>query len=428
MNRLVLTVIIFIFSGIAQAKYLVLGGGPAGLYMAYSLLLNDVDAEVELYEGRDFIRPQVIRVPFKFTERLSAEMIKDLWPDEGTRHRIFKPGKISDANFWPKPDYSYWPFNNVGDFQNIMLNTLKKNKNFKHIASHMSVDELVLLAKDIDTNIQGIFIATGPGQFTTDLRHELLMAEGKKREHKGHGIYLIYRNQSLESYEQLKSSELGADGLTYAASNNRQKDVQIYTYPAAQGPLKEVYDELKGDVAREFMGRAGFKQYLSNPLSLDDEFLGLEQSEGSLWFKKFKDAVVELSQKHKVPLPENLADVKVIYAERSEYHWQKVSMRFNNKVPLYFVGDASGGTDYKLGLSLGRGLLAVDELTSLMKKNPKDSVDTFQHYWDKVISSEFGKGPDLSGECFIKFKYLIQGRKIGGLKFFPWLVYRPLGG
>lgn len=30
--------------------------------------------------------------------------------------------------------------------------------------------------------------------------------------------------------------------------------------------------------------------------------------------------------------------------------------------PIYFVGDSAGSTDYKLGLSGGRGLLCVDAI------------------------------------------------------------------
>lgn len=61
-----------------------------------------------------------------------------------------------------------------------------------------------------------------------------------------------------------------------------------------------------------------------------------------------------------------------------------------------FLGDSAGSTDYKFGLSVGRGFLAVDRLINSMQEYHYDFdeiASNYQTYWNKIISCEFNKGP-----------------------------------
>jgi hypothetical protein len=90
--------------------------------------------------------------------------------------------------------------------------------------------------------------------------------------------------------------------------------------------------------------------------------------------------------------------------------WQE-----NMNAPIFFLGDSAGSTDYKFGLSVGRGFLAVDVLTNLIQHcnyNFDKIASNYQDYWDSVISREFNKGPLLTSEPWIQYQYLIKGREV----------------
>jgi len=63
-----------------------------------------------------------------------------------------------------------------------------------------------------------------------------------------------------------------------------------------------------------------------------------------------------------------------------------------------------GATDYKLGLSLGRGLLAVACFSRYFKGILDEPVlDKYTTYWRTVLQEEFNQGPEK----------IFPGEKIG---------------
>jgi hypothetical protein len=104
--------------------------------------------------------------------------------------------------------------------------------------------------------------------------------------------------------------------------------------------------------------------------------------------------------------------VKIYYAARSEYYWQTVAQP---DYPSFFVGDSAGSTDYKMGLSMGRGLLATQYLASSIRRHESNfhQVATdYQTYWDNVVVREFNQGPNLTAEPRLQYLYFMQGREI----------------
>ncbi len=136
------------------------------------------------------------------------------------------------------------------------------------------------------------------------------------------------------------------------------------------------------------------------------------------WFEGYKVAIVNIAQRFNIAIPDDLSQIRVFYAPRTEYYWDLAATTMaleENTRPLFFLGDSAGSTDYKSGLSMGRGLLSVQSLSQLINKYSDDFskiIPYFQAYWEKVISREFNKGPKLSSEPWIQYHYLIKGRQV----------------
>ncbi len=67
----------------------------------------------------------------------------------------------------------------------------------------------------------------------------------------------------------------------------------------------------------------------------------------------------------------------------------------SEQYPYFFLGDSAGGTDYKMGLSGGRGLLAVDFVVEALSQGVPFAKNAYQMYWQEVIDKEFNRDPTL---------------------------------
>lgn len=404
--------------------YIIIGGGPVGFYLAYQLL-KQANVRVFLFEGRALDRPQVIRIPFCVADALPQMVKNKLWRDEETRQSIFSNHRTDHSNFWPVPGYVYWPWITIGLLQESLKQYLQTRpecaERFFLIQTEVQLTKNNILAEiaarfpehfaSVIHELTAIFCTCGA--YASSLRQDLGVAAGKLPEQKGHGIYLIYQNAQRENYRRknqfLSYSQLGERGISYAASNDDHYDVQLYTYPA--GELSDVFQSIPDD----FIHAA---RYRSQAHALDMSGEGLSE-EAKRWFEKYKSIVYAEIAEADIPIPEDTKKINVYYAARSEYYWNTVATVWpfsdDSIIPLYFLGDSAGSTDYKFGISVGRGLLAVDMLLNSINENPT-SLDTvsveYQHYWNKVIAREFNKGPFLSAEPWIIYQYLIKGRQV----------------
>lgn len=390
----------------------IMGAGPVGCYLAYKLLSKG-QSRVSLFDGNNFARPQVIRIPFAIAVDLPQIVRKELWPDEKTRARIFNPIVLEDSDDWPRLGYNHWPWVSIRSFQEIMIRYLSTRyaciKRFVLIPLPCDFNELQKMAGESPE--KNLFFCTCGNQ-GYDLRKKLHLLDGKTAENKGPGIYLIYQNKAPEDYQRdgkpLSYQILGENGISYAATNNQAYDVQLYTYPA--GDLLSVFE----NIPQEFKEKARFG-VKEEPLNMT----GLGLSADSLpWFDSYKKKVMAEVSKAGIQLPADLTRIQVFYAARSEYYWNTVATKIQTKggdIPLFFVGDSAGSTDYKLGLSLGRGLLAVQKLSKAIFDNDSVSEDpghVYQRDWNRVLDQEFNKGPQVTSEPWIQYQYLVKGREI----------------
>lgn len=350
--------------------YLVLGGGPVGCYLAYKLLTKS-SAKVALFEGRLLNRPQVVRIPFAIAKDLPADIKNELWCDSTTRERIFNCHNVAAIDFWPKPGYLYWPWFSIGSFQTAMINFLQTNSEYKErfffVPQAQDIAELDpqialrTIYPDIKLPASAAVFCTC-GNYARSFRDQIGLQSGKTIELKGHGIYLIYQNDQIENYwrndKPLSYIELGEKGISYAAANNRSRDVQLYTYPA--GKLANVFLQMP----QSFME---YSQYRSMDQALTMTGEGLPE-DARLWFENYKAVLLEHLRFFSIQLPRDPGKIRVFYAARTEYYWQVVTSTAvtSANCPLFFVGDSAGSTDYKFGLSVGRGLLAAQQLTATL--------------------------------------------------------------
>ncbi len=390
-----------------------------GCYLAYKLLTKH-GAKVALFEGRLLNRPQVVRIPFAIAKDLPADIKNELWCDSTTQERIFNHHSITAIDFWPKPGYLYWPWFSIGSFQTAMINFLQTNSEYKErfffVPQAQDIAELnpsvALKAIYPDAELpDAAAIFCTCGNYAKSFRDQLGLQLGKTTELKGHGIYLIYQNDQIENYwrdgKPISYSELGEKGISYAAANNRSLDVQLYTYPA--GKLADVFLQMP----QSFME---YSQYRSMDQALTMTGEGLPE-DARQWFETYKAVLVEQMRFFNLRLPQEPSKIRVFYAARSEYYWDAVTsdMEIPINCPLFFLGDSAGSTDYKFGLSVGRGLLAAQQLSSVLTRHPHDLSflrANYQAYWNEVIKREFNKGPTLTAEPWIQYQYLVKGRKV----------------
>jgi len=187
-------------------------------------------------------------------------------------------------------------------------------------------------------------------------------------------------------------SETKSSGITYTATNNKVKAVQIYTYPG--GPFQDLFPSLP----QSFMSRASWTGNEEDFVTLDSV---LTKPDAESWFQHYKQALLNELDRHQIELPD-LHDVNVFYAERGEYYYEQVVDRRLDR-PLFYFGDSAGSTDYKLGLSLGRGVCAVKDSFDLAGPyiDVEELAQIYTNYWKEVIKTEFDQDDNLTAQPWI---------------------------
>ena len=82
------------------------------------------------------------------------------------------------------------------------------------------------------------------------------------------------------------------------------------------------------------------------------------------WWCSYYDSLKKRLDEFLIEIPDTTS---VHYAEKAEYFYECISSQLpvweDENCAIVYVGDSAGGTDYRLGMSLGRGLLSVEEIT-----------------------------------------------------------------
>jgi len=81
-----------------------------------------------------------------------------------------------------------------------------------------------------------------------------------------------------------------------------------------------------------------------------------------------------------------------------------------------------GGTDYKYGLNLGRGLYEADQIVKLLVSNTNNDIinidntlSLYKKYWLDILDKEFGDPKrKLTDDKSIFYKYVVNGRTVNG--------------
>lgn len=419
-----------------KLNYSIIGAGPVGIYLSYLLLKNDKVGKITLYEKRGVIdarkidetkfnRPQCLRLPFEIADSFDTNLKKQYWPEEKLRNTIFDSKKTEDPEFkefWPNFGYQHFPRIKVGNLQIEMLNSLLTNYTNKFELKNEEVSEARY--KEILESSDLVIISTGVSDLSKAIRKTDKIENTVKQsslEYKDalDGVYLIYKNADFDDYKRdgkyMNRFELSKKGITYSATNNKEKSVQLYTYDVAG--FKDLYKKII-PAFRIHSKWTSFVDYFSNKVNskVKDEQLTKDDTDKiEAWNAEFKKILDEILKEFKIELPKN---VQVHYAPRMYYAYNNTHNRAESNPKTVFVGDAMGGTDYKYGLNLGRGLYSAKQLVGyLIESNfdNKKALTSFQKYWKNVLKNEFkGVNHVLSDDLHIKYKYIVRGRTVDG--------------
>lgn len=397
---------------------LIIGGGPAGMYAALRLLEAVSNCSVKVIEKRSVInRPQVINTPFDVMNALPDRIKQMLWPEASVRESIFGVRSRQDPEFWPYSEYKYLGLIQIGEFQRVIKRYIEEK--FSDRFTYEVIEELEVECLRENINAYDIvLVATGNGAFTKSLRKFMkvssMMIEDRE-EIDSHGVYLVYEATARETYERkgrlVSKSKFTANGITYAHSNDSANHVQVYTFPV--GKLRDVFAQMPASF-KETAGFSGSNQQLTFDGKKNGEKLLLDEQR---WFDLYKRTMKEILYRLQVPVVPD-EKIKVYYAQRSEYYYENAATTLMG-VPVLFIGDASGCTDYKLGLSLGRGLFTVMHLTQIIKSKQSVAFEGIKEFhnekWKNVVLTEFNKKNELLSKTpEMVFKYFMQGRIVDG--------------
>eukprot|EP00121_Abeoforma_whisleri_P015431 Awhi_evm1s14219 len=431
--------------------FVIVGGGPVGLFQAYKILSKATGVKVIVFEYRKNFRPQTLYPSFFLAKDLPAEVKDDIF-NELDQATFFKP--VASKSVLPSPDYGDIPFLSIGNFLISMTNFL----NSKYSTRFFLVDHQVTfqsqkvtagemmegncdivnaldIAKKAHPNLDvtvddltAIIYAGGSGVLKI---RSLELEKGKAYESQGDGVYLTFcqdfRENYIRSSGKIKLTEPDDCGIHYLASNDLDGRVQVYTYPRSpSGKLLTALTPIYDRMPEQFKILAKFSS-LQTAIKLNGE--GLDQADETVkaWFATYRKTLLKELERLEIPLPSDHSTVCVYFAERGEYFFRQVSQRIacGNQVllPIFYIGDAAGCTDYWRGQSFSRGVLSAQELSKLLfqnvqnayassKKNLSDVMILFQSYWNKVISQEFNKTHETCWQPAVMYKYRILGRKV----------------
>jgi hypothetical protein len=355
---------------------------------------------------------------------------KKLWPIESIRETLFKNRTKSDKDFidfWPSPGYQHFPRINVGNLQTNFIDYLKETYKDKFSIEFKKV-EVNDVAEGKDTDI--IFVTAGNGEFNKNIRSNLKIESSScdftnDKSNIFDGVYLVYNNTEsdgkvktddyIRDYgkgsQHMNRLELSEAGITYSATNNKNGNVQLYTYDVGQ-KFQELYKKLTEEV-RKSSGWPNFINYHKEEAENEKDLA--KKQVIKTWAHEFKTHLNTLLKKFKIDIP---ADTRIHWAPRLHYAYKHTHAFNKNKIPVVFAGDAMGGTDYKYGLNLGRGLYEADQFVSYLKKstlNIEKTLNLYKAYWEDVLAKEFGDPKrKLTDDDKIFYKYVIKGRYVDG--------------
>lgn len=392
------------------------------MYAALRLLQSLPNCTVKVVEKRSSInRPQVVGLPFTIAKDLPNEIKEKLWPDAGVRETILGKRSRSDLGFWPHSDVKYSRYIQIGEFQRVIIKYMEANYNFERftfeVDSKLDVNFFRKQADDFDL----ILVAAGNGDFTKNLRHSMNLSSAtcdikERDETDRRGAYLIFEADGKEDYLRdgnlIARMDMAARGITYVHSNNIDNHVHIYSYPV--GELRDIYAKMP----EAFKATAGFTSS-TQPLRLngkkgDIDALSVDEQR---WFQVYSSKMKSILQDFQVHLPSD-DKIQVYFAPRCEYYYD-VAGGIVSRTPVLFIGDACGCTDFKLGFSLGRGLIETKKLSDKIRKEKniafKGIIDYHNQNWQSVITAEFNqRNPLLTRTPEVIFKYYMDGQIVDG--------------
>eukprot|EP00516_Mucochytrium_quahogii_P008029 CAMPEP_0203746922 /NCGR_PEP_ID=MMETSP0098-20131031/2210_1 /ASSEMBLY_ACC=CAM_ASM_000208 /TAXON_ID=96639 /ORGANISM=" , Strain NY0313808BC1" /LENGTH=446 /DNA_ID=CAMNT_0050635175 /DNA_START=237 /DNA_END=1574 /DNA_ORIENTATION=- len=438
--------------------FIVGGGGPNGLYLALELLRHNADCRVIVAEKRAVqVRRQVLAIGFNTAVNLPEKVKEALW-DKGHRETLFAVQDKTNRGIFPKFTHiKYAPFMCIAHFQEVLLKYLESNYpgRFGYIHHDMSMCargtiatadciKLLEVARPVLPDLfcgslgeVAFFSATGGGSPSRKLWDAA--QSGSPYEFQHHGIIVNFQSPTgAETYmrngEPVVMGLVGKTGILPACANNPGHfDVQLYTTAAPGSYLTEHdagWSKLSESLRQRMKYRGGQPSLtLANGADL------LENDADKAWFKAYASAIVKACRDWNIALPD-LSKVTVNYAERGEYYFDKAALHLQGeteKYPAFYVGDASGGTDWSgYGVSLSRGLESSTFLASLIHRVGLDhAVGEYNTFWEDVIIKEFNLPSGEQGKYVVPhYKYRIKGRSYrdkGGKivtytedKFFEW--------
>ena len=397
---------------VSNNHYTIVGAGPVGMYLSLKLLLAGNYVTIYAEENSQQPRIQVVRIPPSVAKQLPDSIRKELWPHSNIRKKLFD-------TVLPSPvGYDRWFLIQVGDFQSILLAYMRRHYSrhlpdetqtwrphqFYYLEQSIPLKNLPMLSGAPLTsfyNSRMIFFASG-GKTSRLIRTKLKVKDHHYYKKIGDGLYLNFQQTEKETYRRgkhlLSSTFFKHHGFTYTSSNNRFNRTQVYTYP--NGILSKIFNHIPDEIRYKGIYHLDHKK---NILHLGDNMpVGLSAST-QYWLGMYKQYVLSFIYKMKISLPDDLKRIQLFYAPRSlnffDKAWHHATFVTNLtsadrtlfKRPVVYIGDALGSTDYRLGLSLGRGLLMSDYLTNII--NERNVLDKLQTYWDEIIDKEFKKEP-----------------------------------
>ena len=447
-----------------EDSYLIVGAGPVGLFLASRILEKIKDSKVDIWEKRlEFNRRQCIRLPFEIANLFNDKVKTKLWPVENLRKMLFDIPDVEPKLFWKQLGYQHFPRISVGNFQQTLQNFMDSEYSTRFKLIPKEVKDIKDF-DDIKDKYKMIFLTFGNTRDMKNFRKDSLFypkpekeseksetiekSESEKKDNKNKdnekdGIYLIYRNY-IEDVNKIINEDyirksvpldrkvLSKDGLTYSGTNNENRDVQFYTYPDLDNfkfytRSKKVPENIIESISfplglnykfgRNKEDKAEVKRFETKLNKSEIEVKKIFDEENE-WLKEVREDLDPLFEKYEIYIP-NSANLH--YAPRKHYAYKSITNE-NINIPNIFAGDSMGGTDYKHGLNLGRGLYCAEKIVELMlknKDNTKSIIDNYQTYWDDVLASEFEKGieENLISDNKIFFKYVINGRTVKGTKY-----------
>jgi len=252
-----------------------------------------------------------------------------------------------------------------------------------------------------------VLIATGDGVFTKDLRKKLGVINKTSDEDAGskilegdrRGVYLVFQAQNGETYtrsgKHFGGKEAQKDGVAYLHANDKKNHVEIATFP--YGRMCQILTSMP----QTFKDTAAYTNDTQLRLTFDGERMVPMKPTEVAWFKKYKAKLMEILKEANIWIPTVQSTINVYYGPRRNYYYHAVgvkSERVGGKVvpAILFLGDSLGGTDYMLGISLRRGMVATTNLLQQVTNVDQcwNSFEIHQRYWDDVIANDFNKAAD----------------------------------